>query len=84
MGSSLVYAYSEGNGFVEIGRVVEDLCSYESCVSDYSSKPLRLELSFKVDRMLSEELGKWLGYLPKRRTTYRTIRKYCAKRNNHK
>ena len=64
MGSSLVYVYSEGKGFVEIGRVVESLSSEEPSGRDYFGKPFRLQLSFKVDRRLREKLGKWIGYLP--------------------
>ena len=83
-GRSAVYIIDEEGRTLEIGKVVTRLSPIERDDTTIIG-PIKVMVSVRVTcKKMKERLGKWLGVMPNRRTTYKTIRKVCAKRNNFK
>jgi hypothetical protein len=86
-GRNIVYIMCEERGLLEVGRMVTDLDYTRYTPTEESSTTVvgLITMRFHVStRGLKTRLGQWLGVLPKRKTTYKTIRKQCAKRNYFK
>lgn len=83
-GRNAVYIISEEGKALGIGKIVTELSPIERDASTVVG-PIKMMVSVRVTcKKMKERLGKWLGVMLNRRTTYKTIRRCCAKRNNFK